>query len=316
MEPVKGLHPLHAPLLIGTQRQPLGQRNGFDLLGLGQGAHGFADAVLHLHGQGQALQQALQVAGAVGMKLDRVLAAGHEVNALHGGRLVEAVRQGLPVLHGGQVNEGAILQTEIAPPPGDGLQDAINLLGRFAVLLKLELEGRGVHAHSAAENGFPGGEAPELVGQVYLADGLKLRHPFADEIEDRVLPGEVHMALADREARCAQRIQHLALGGRVPQEQLLRAGDAFGQGLLIEGVNLPFAVAEGHASHHVPGVLGAVKIDAGSQGQANQLALQLLGDLHHGGQSQEGHQLADHPRGFPQGIIELALTAPGQLFAV
>ena len=174
------------------------------------------DAVVHLYRNVEALQQALHVAGAIGLELHRILAASHEVDALHGGHLVDAVGQGLPVLHGGQIQEGTVLQAEIGAAAGNGFHDRVDLLGWFAVLLELQFQGCAVHAHPAAEFRLSWGEPLELVRQIHLADRLQLRHALGHEGINRILTGQVHMALADSKTRRTQGIKHMAFGSGIP----------------------------------------------------------------------------------------------------
>ena len=301
MQPVQGVQPLVAPLLVGAQGQPLGHAHR-GLLRFGQGAHRIAHGAVHLHRQGAFLQQAVQVAGAVGLQRHRVAAGrrGRLAFRLVGFR--QAVGQGLPLLHVRQVKEGAVLEAEVPPSAAEGVHQPLDFRGRQAVFGKLHLQAAASHLQPPAQKRLSGRHPAEIHAAVYLAQLLQLLHSAGHKVENRVLPGEIHPALADKEACAAQGVQHLPLCRGVAQKQLFAAGKRFGGGGLVEGVNLPVAIAEGGFRHHVPAL--SVQVDPGHQGQLDQLAFQLRGDFHHARQLQEGNQFPNHPHRVPGRIFK------------
>ena len=103
---------MEATLLIGAQAQT-GRKLNLLLIRVDQSFHRFLHRAVHFNGQGGGTEQAVQVTGAVGTQGHRILCRGYGIRPLHIGRFKHAVRKGLPFIHAGQIQEGAVLQPEI-----------------------------------------------------------------------------------------------------------------------------------------------------------------------------------------------------------
>ena len=103
---------MEATLLIGAQAQT-GRKLNLLLIRVDQSFHRFLHRAIHFNGQGRSTEQAMQVAGAIGTQGHRILCRGYGIRPLHIGRFKHAVRKGLPFIHAGQIQEGAVLQPEI-----------------------------------------------------------------------------------------------------------------------------------------------------------------------------------------------------------